>query len=66
METHTQNSNRQAGGLIAVSDNGRRAYEDYVVVTQAREARDRSERERARMLSRAFGKKCHHKQQDGW
>jgi hypothetical protein len=66
MEPHTQNSNRQAGGLIAVTDNGRRAYEDYVVVTQARGARERSERERARMLSRAFGEKRDHTQQDGW
>ena len=66
MEPHTQNSNRQAGGLIAVTDSVRRAYEDYVVVTQARQARERSERERVRTLSRGFGEKVDHTQQEGW
>jgi hypothetical protein len=59
MEPHAQNSNRQAGRLIAPTDNGG-AYEYYVVVTQARQARAPSERERVRTLSRASGESFAH------
>ena len=58
MECHTHNTSRPDGGLLAVRDTDRRAYEDYVVLTQAREALERSGRERARLLSRAFGHKA--------
>ena len=53
---------RQDGGLLAVTDNGRRAYEDCVVLTQGREAFRRPEHEHARLISRAFGEKSDHYQ----
>ena len=55
MKFYTHNTSRLNGGLLAVRDTDRRAYKDYVVLTQALEALERSERERARLLSRAFG-----------
>lgn len=54
MEAHTHNVSRQVVGLLAVTDNAERTYDNYVV-EQAREALERSEREAAWLLSRAFG-----------